>query len=149
MDCLADRALPKQLLLNEPAEPHYSAGAEYRPLREMPAPVASLLDANARISALEAELARAYVNLADAASLCGMAESQRRLLSEDGGSFDGSAGGGRPSSLLEALLPQAANSTHCNCNGTEPEGAFMPPFTEQWWMVAGSALGCICVAALA
>ena len=131
--------------------PPHSCECRWRPLlREMPAPVASLLDANARISALEAELARAYVNLADAASLCGMVESQRRLSEDGGGSFDGSADpGGRPSSLLEALFPHPANSTHCNCNGTEPEGAFMPPFTEQWWMVAGSALGCICVAALA
>ena len=48
------------------------------------------------------------------------------------------------------LLPEGTNAT-CHCNGTTPaaEGGFMPPFSREWWMYGGAALGCITVAALA
>jgi hypothetical protein len=45
------------------------------------------------------------------------------------------------------LLPNA--TCHCNCTTPDPEGGFMPPFSEEWWTYCGAALGCITVAALA
>lgn len=89
-----------------------------------------------RIRDLEAELARAYVELADAANLC------KDLFHED-----------MPLQFrqLGERLVDTPNATHCHCNCTEPssEGAFMPPFTEEWWTYFGASLGCICTAALA
>lgn len=90
-----------------------------------------------RIRALEAELARAYVNLADAASMLNQ-EPELRQLGDDGGV---------EASLLLADDPNA--TCHCNCTEPNADGAFMPPFSNEWWTYCGAALGCITVAALA
>ena len=96
--------------------------------------------ARLRIRALEAELARAYVNLADAASLCGMMNQgpELRQLGDDAGA---------EASLLLADGPNA--TCHCNCTEPDADGAFMPPFSNEWWTYCGASLGCITVAALA
>ena len=71
---------------------------------------------------------------ADAARLCGLVKQSPYRQLGDGG----------------LLFPADSNTTcHCNCTTPDPEGGFMPPFSEEWWMYCGAALGCITVAALA
>lgn len=99
-----------------------------------------------RVRLLEAELSRAYVSLADAAALCGMMDGQR--------AEEAAAGRQLQEAPLLATMGGAAgpgnDSLPCDCNRTDAgEGAFMPPFTEEWWTYTLTAIGCITVAALA
>ena len=97
-----------------------------------------------RIAALEAELARAYVNLRTmAAEHQQHNESILRQLGMDDGAAE------ERESLLLGGLPNSTQHCHCNSTSQGDEGAFMPPFTPEWWTYCGAALGCISVAALA
>ena len=98
-----------------------------------------------RIAALEAALARAYVNLRTMAAEC-QQHNENSILRQLG--VDDGAAEERESLLLVGV-PNSTQHCHCNCTGPGDEGAFMPPFTPEWWTYCGAALGCITVAALA